>query len=208
MNGTILYRYSARGLALDEAAAAFAKSLAAASGQGTVAVTALLYAPASCGFAVYDGGRWKNAEGPMDASRVFEARLFSQSAELRWLNDPSIEAAHAAVIVSERQLPLLHQAEDSLAEARGRWQEHNLPVMRGPQQRYLLWGEGLGRYMGNGWSALAAARIGKLHVPLPGVGAQGRVQLVAQEYLQEREHGNMVVAEERLLGLETYRGDE
>ncbi len=207
MSDVKLYRYNACGLALEEAAAVFAKALVAASGQETLALTALLYKPECCSFAVYERGDWKNASGKIDVSGVYEARVFSQSAELRWLKDPSPKGAHASAIVSDRELANLDQGQHPEGEARRTWQSCPLDVVQGPKQRYLLWGEGLGRYKGNGWSSLAAARIGELHVPLPGVPERGRAQLVAQEYLVEREHGNMVVAEERLVGLETDRGD-
>jgi CRISPR-associated protein (TIGR03984 family) len=73
---------------------------------------------------------------------------------------------------------------------------------------YLLWGEGVGPNHGLGarWGRLAAARIGILDVPVEGIGTLWRVKLHALEYLAEYAHGNVAVAEERLMKLEVERG--
>jgi CRISPR-associated protein (TIGR03984 family) len=60
--------------------------------------------------------------------------------------------------------------------------------------------------MSDGWSELAAARIGALAVPIGGVGKNQRVQLRGVEYVVGREHGNAVVLDERFLKLEVARG--
>jgi CRISPR-associated protein (TIGR03984 family) len=195
-----LYTYRAEGLSLDTAAASLARALGTADGgakQG-VALTALLYSPQQCMFAVYSGEVWQGPNGPLDVAGVFEARVFSHSAELRWLKDPVDEAGHRCAIVSERELGTLDHGQG--------WQASTQEVMRGPELRYLLWGEGTGKYASQGWSRLGTARVGVLHVPLAAVAEGARAALVAQEYLGEREHGNVVVIDERLVKLETYGG--
>jgi CRISPR-associated protein (TIGR03984 family) len=76
-------------------------------------------------------------------------------------------------------------------------------VVETVEQTYLLWGEGLSGSPATGWSYLAAARVGRLAVPVAQLAQRQRVQLKAREYLVTAdEHGNVAVADERLLGLE------
>jgi CRISPR-associated protein (TIGR03984 family) len=70
------------------------------------------------------------------------------------------------------------------------------------EQQYLLWGTGTDESPRPGWSRLSAARIGALDLPLEDVPRYARVILRTCEYLSEREHGNVVVGEEILVGLE------
>jgi len=77
-------------------------------------------------------------------------------------------------------------------------------------QQYLLWGKGIVRSPSSfqGWSRLAAARIGTLDVPIMGIKPKQQVKLMAKEYIglcegeAGEKYGNVSVLEERLLGLE------
>lgn len=204
-----LYTYTADGLHLNEAVTALLEALAGASaaaapaaspGAAGPALTALLYSPAACRFAVYSTGFWQQHDGPANVQSVYEARVFSPQAELRWLNDPSPEARHRAVIVSESPLggPL----------ASAPWRRTECNVRDTLDQQYLLWGQGGTRACPAGWSELATARIGVLPVPIGGVQAGERVVLKTVEYLCEREHGNVIVADERLVRLEVLQSGE
>src|SRR5262249_37772176 len=134
----------------------------------------------------------------VDLSAMFEARVFGAKAELRWLNDPSGEGKHRAVILAE---------EDLVGTLGDPWGDpERIVVIEALPQTYLLWGEGTeprkkgkGRPLATGWSELGTARIGGLAVPVPGVHAAGqRVLLRTVEYLAEADHGNVVVQDERL----------
>lgn len=184
-----------------------------------VSAPALLYTPQWCGFAQFDAvGRLVAADGkpaeefvdkPDDfRESVFEARVFNQQVELRWLHKRNGEGR--AVLLSDDGEDA--KLDDYFAELP---QLTELPkldkIIETIPQTYLLWGEGIEVTEKDrpapGWSRLTTARIGRLHVPLAenDVGT-GRVQLVAREYLGEvDQHGNVAVVEERLLKLEVAK---
>ena len=190
---TVLFVYTRQKIALDEALSAFAP-LNDANG-----ATAILYAPRRCELATCAGGTLHGWDGqPVDIDSVFEARVFNETAELRWLNDPSPEQCHRAVILTE---------QDRAGVLVGWEQEKSRPsVIQTLPQTYLLWGEGTGRQVSSGWSELATARIGALRVPVGNVGRNQRVLLHSVEYIVEADHGNAVVFDERLVRLEVARG--
>jgi len=181
-----LFVYTRQKLTLADALSSFGQVI------GAELATALLYSPRRCTLAVFTGGALYGPDGqPVDTGSVFEARVFCEMAELRWLNDPSPEQCHRAVILSECEQP-------SLAD----WQlEKKEGVIEKLDQTYLLWGEGTGRQMSNRWSELAMARIGALSVPVANVGKNKRVLLHSVEYIVEADHGNAVVYDERLVKL-------
>ncbi len=181
-------------LALNEALSAFA-ALIDANG-----ATAILYSPRRFELATFANGTLQGWDGqPIeDIGSVFEARVFDDTAELRWLNDPSPEQCHRAVILTE---------QDRTGMLEGWEPEKDRPsVIETLSQTYLLWGEGTGRPLSNGWSELATARIGGLQVPVGNAGRNQRVLLHSVEYIVEAEHGNAVVFDERLVKLEVDRG--
>lgn len=187
---TTLYIYTQQKLTLNEALAAFAHIL-----QQQQSAAAILYSPQSCQLAQWVQGAVYDENGqPLDILTVFEARVFNELAELRWLNDPSPQQCHQAVVLTEQQSQL-----DWPTERRD-------GIIAKLPQRYLLWGEGTGRSASNGWSELATARIGALKVPIGGVGKNQRVLLHSVEYIVEAEHGNAVVFDERLTKLEVDHG--
>jgi len=196
-NKVTLFVSTRQKLPLADALSAFAKVI------GAEPATALLYSPRRCTLAVFTGGALHGPDGqPVDTAGVFEARVFCETAELRWLNDPSPEQCHRAVILSERE-------QQALSE----WQpEKQAGVIWTLPQTYLLWGEGTGnsehagKPLAPGWSELATARIGALPVPVANVGKKQRVCLHSVEYIVEAEHGNAVIFDERFVKLEVARG--
>lgn len=187
-----LFVYTRQKVALNEALSAFA-TIIDANG-----ATAILYSPRRCELATFAEGALRASDGqPVDIRSVFEARVFSETAELRWLNDPSPERCHRAVILTE---------QDCSATLNGWDFEQRDDVIDKLRQTYLLWGEGTDRPVSNGWSELGTARIGGLRVPVGNVGKNQRVLLHSVEYIVEAEHGNAVVFDERLVKLEVARG--
>jgi CRISPR-associated protein (TIGR03984 family) len=166
---------------------------------GSQSATAILYSPKRCCLATFSAGALHGPDGqPLDIGAVFEARVFNETAELRWLNDPGPDQRHRAAILTEQD----HSS------ALGDWQRPERPadVIEKLSQTYLLWGEGTGRPIGNGWSELATARIGALLVPASNLGKKQRVLLHTVEYIVEAEHRNAIVLDERLLKLEVAHG--
>lgn len=189
---TALFAYTRDNLRLSEALAAFAAL------EGMSGATAILYSPRRCELAVLRNGTLHNSNGqPVDLGTVFEARIFNEKAELRWLNDPGPQQRHQAAILAE---------VDYTAKLGGWKHDKRSDIIAKLPQTYLLWGEGTGQSPGNGWSELATARIGALHVPLANVGRNERVLLHSVEYIVEAEHGNAAIFDERLLKLEVARG--
>jgi CRISPR-associated protein (TIGR03984 family) len=188
-----LFVYTRQALSLADALSAFATVI------GTNTASALLYSPRRCELATFAEGALRASDSqPVDIGSVFEARVFSETAELRWLNDPSPEQCHRAVILME---------QDRTGMLEGWEPENDRPsVIETLPQTYLLWGEGTDRPVSNGWSELGTARIGGLRVPVGNVGRNQRVLLHSVEYVVEAEHGNAVVFDERLVKLEVDRG--
>jgi len=180
-------------------------------------VVALLYSTSSCVFARLDDSGLCDSKGhQINWHEIFEARVFSREAQLRWLHQTSGKGR--AVLLSQAELP--SACRDGLPE------DISFAALKTVNQTYLLWGEGTTIRPENGWSVLTAARIGRLEVPLGGVGARARIHLHALEYLAEVDakgevvgasseaateeekvlrHGNVAVVEERLLYLEVAR---
>ena len=153
----------------------------------------LFYTPERCGFCrvMPDGTTEAPKENTVDMNRVFEARAFHKSAELRWLR--RTDNTSRTVLLTERILsekPTFVSSEP-------------VPVHSAIDQFYLLWGQGTGKASTNGWTRLTTARIGVLHIPLGVTLAEHqRVRLKAKEYLKVGQYGNAFVFDERLIGLE------
>ncbi|MEP7341948.1 MAG: CRISPR-associated protein Csx19 [Acidobacteriota bacterium] len=169
-------------------------------------VIALLYTPDWCGFAQLEQAGSEiemilsaRDERRFDLASVFEARVFNEQVELRWLKQwPN--KGRAALISAEADI--------------SKYLDYEAGTFVGVDhidQTYLLWGEGARAKKGElpaNWSRLAMARIGTLDMPYPldasrsAVSQSGeRIQLVAREYLDADVYGNVAVIEERLLGL-------
>ncbi|MDG2618057.1 CRISPR-associated protein Csx19 [Thermoleptolyngbya sichuanensis XZ-Cy5] len=162
---------------------------------------ALLYSPQACSFGRLVDGQIKICtnskqswqEQTLDLSSVFEARVFNERAELRWLSIPGSKGK--AVLISETGLGNTF-ADDT----------NELNYLKAVEQTYLLWGEPLNKVKQPApanWSILSAARIGAMPVPIsPGSNNQTVVELHSREYLGEIEpYGNVAVQEERLMKL-------
>ncbi len=151
----------------------------------------LFYSPISCAFGKVATTAVIDYKGQnLSLGDVFEARIFNEHAELRWLNEAN--GRGRAMLISEEAIN--SEVGETLEPVR--W-IHQI------DQQYLLWGEGTGGEAIDGWSWLSAARIGKLAVPIPGIQRNERVRLQVCEYLSVSDrHGNVVVAEERLWGLQ------
>lgn len=152
----------------------------------------LFYTPRWCRFGqVHPDGSVTSPGGVMQLDEVFEARVFNEKVELRWLNEvDEPDGLGTAVLLSEEDI--------------GKYLKSNveqLEAIATHPQTYLLWGEGTTTVPRNGWSRLSTARIGKLDIPLADV-TQGRVLLHSLEYWGEVDkYGNVAVVEERLTGL-------
>lgn len=157
---------------------------------------ALLYSPAKCQFARLhcenDTVQFLDyIDQPIDITKVFEARIFNDDAELRWLNQECGKGR--SVLLSQQLLQL--QNYDSI---------ETLTNLEHLDQHYLLWGEGWTKpeQWSEQWSRLTLARIGGIPVPVSKLQRQQTVKLFVREYLRADNYGNLSVVEERLLGLE------
>lgn len=141
----------------------------------------------------------------VDLTAAFESRAFCESGELRWLHEGGGKGR--AVFLSED------------GAAGNGWERlERINALEKEEGHYLLWGEGWcpaaegfgspSPAIAEGWSWLATSRIGKLAVPIVGIGNNDRVRLRYEEYYgfdlgpAGQEHGNVVVLEERLIGLQ------
>jgi CRISPR-associated protein (TIGR03984 family) len=183
--------FVAEGLPLKPAIAAYRSLMSKAA-------VAMLMDPTSFVLARLDAqGRLSVADGHrIDLTWVFEARLFDDFIELRWLRDSSGDGGHRAVILAETEVDLSEKLDG--------WKPLKIvtPIIDALEQTYLLWGEGTSTQLADGWSELATPRIGTMPVPLPGVKPHERVLMRTREYLAEFECGNVGVFDERLVRLE------
>jgi CRISPR-associated protein (TIGR03984 family) len=160
---------------------------------------AILYSPKHCYLAKFENGQFEIAESEKDGIKVkkvsleqiYEARIFTETAELRWLKD---EKDGTAVILSEDEnLKFDDKVSDETYTA--------------ICLKYLLWGQSTNTTNGN-WTQFAEARIGAFFVPIANVADKGYAQFTAVEYLKEFEDGNVAVFEERLTGIKPYEFEE
>jgi len=163
---------------------------------------ALLYSPTACQLARLVEGKLTGADGEKIILKpVFEARIFNQTSELRWLN--VLNGNGHAVLISESDISGIF---DTACD---------LPYFETLPQQYILWGQGMTtkdeKKISDGWSRLGAARIGAMDIPIAGINDnKQRVILKAIEYLQEidandvNSHGNVAVVEERLVKLTSF----
>jgi CRISPR-associated protein (TIGR03984 family) len=193
MNAQVtLYRVIKERISLDEALQAFGERVA----------IGLLYAPHACVFMCWRQGRLVPSPDSRfpPLSEAYEARVFDETGELRWLRDPGSDTSGYAVYLTED------------AEV---WKERGsvVPIaeLERLDNRYLLWGErskNLKSPSPDGWVCLSTARLGTLWVPpVVELNAAQRIGLETVEYLgldsspAGTVHGNTVVREERLLRL-------
>lgn len=135
-------------------------------------------------FRITDGAA-HGPNGPLDLTGVFELRAFNRDRELRWWNTSG--GRGPAVVVTER-------AGDPDGDAPRRVERPYARLLWGTRERELT--------APAGWVRLLEGRIGTIEVPFAeSVAAGGRVWLHAVEYVEEDEHGNVAVVDERLVGL-------
>ena len=154
---------------------------------------ALLYSPQSCQFLKLSNEKFHNIEGEVnDLSDFFEARIFTEQCELRWLNRNDGHGDAVLLSDSEQSIEKFKPPDSKYCETL--------------EQRYLLWGKAVKRLdKSSGWQRLAEARIGKLDIPFDKelFKDHQRVYLKTCEYLDEVDnYGNFGVIEERLVRLE------
>lgn len=161
-----------------------------AAGQDAVA---LLYSPDRCRLL------WKKDVDSSNLDGVYEARIFDEDAEVRWLNSENF-----AVRLSEK---------DWKQEEEGEWLKvcvddslHLQNVVDSEDRSYVLWGKANDRPGGKceGYTYLAEYRTGGLDVPYKApVENKGRLVMKAREYLAvDDQYGNVAVVAERLCGIE------
>lgn len=153
----------------------------------------LCQSPMRAFFVRWDGGALEPGDGG-DLTQVYEARLFAESGELRWLRDPE-DAGGCGDAVWLSESPL---------DCAG-WQPLDpLGGLTAIAARRLLTGV-LGEPGSSGWSSMHAPRHGEVAVPAVGSSGQ-RLCLISREYLGAApgtagEDGNHLVVEERLLAI-------
>lgn len=157
---------------------------------------ALLYGTTNC--SLNRVGKWDGVfecldrdDLPVRFETIYEARLFHEKAEMRWLNE---EAGFGrSVIVGDAPLPAPNDPDQKNWSSTADIFCVDLP------KHYLIWGE-FESTSPNGWTRFSTARIGGIWIPI--TAQQGRARLRAVEYLKEFADGNVAVFQERILGLE------
>ncbi len=133
-----------------------------------------------------------NDEPVNNLSEVFEARIFTEGNELRWLNHNLGNGK--AVLLSESEQSINHFMLQK---------QKTYEVL--PQQ-YLLWGKKAKHPKSTAnWQSLSEARIGQLDIPMnQTLQDEERVYLKTREYMAQADnnYGNYAVMEERLVKLE------
>ena len=194
-----LHRYTRETITLEDALSD-CTAILVSGGKDAVA---MLYATNRCVLArLQDGILVDQDNAAVDTSSVYEARVFSDNADFRWLNREA--GSGDGALLSESQLQL-----DSAWKDQGNVDLGNTSAGT-IKQSDLLWGESVG-LPNRGWVKMATPRIGGYYVPLAETVespksetnvAKLRLQLNAIEYLcQEARHGNVFVAEERWLNI-------
>jgi len=189
-----LYAASATKTTLSEAITAFFAIAENASKE----TFAIFYAPHKCFLAKRNGKTFEVKESDFDLSRVFEARVFNEISEMRWLNDPN--GNHAVALLSETQFVY-----------DGKTLQKDEKVIGGLRQKYLFWGERVklkeGEQNPSGWTKFGSARIGPYYIPITLKEGEEYAKFTAVEYLKTYEVGNVAVVDERLTGIEAYKGE-
>jgi CRISPR-associated protein (TIGR03984 family) len=152
----------------------------------------LFYSPTKCHFGQVRGHTVTSEKDEVDdLIGVFEARIFNNNAELRWLQQSA--GLGKAVLIFE---------SNDVTQAYIQKVSAPLQAIHSISQQYILWGQGNAQPAFNGWSYLSEARIGQIAVPISNIETKERVALQVKEYLQEcDDQGNIAVVEERLISL-------
>lgn len=156
--------------------------------------TGMVSDPATHTLVRLDEGRLVAAGGPPPLDLAFGIRLFTPTAELRWVHTG--ERRGAAVVLGET------------AVGPAGWPVERVEVVDVLDSRYALWGRRF-EPTGSGWCRAAEGRIGWLDVPAPVPAASPPDQdwpgqylsLRTREYVICDDDGNAEVFDERLVGL-------
>ncbi|MGC2238417.1 MAG: CRISPR-associated protein Csx19 [Pyrinomonadaceae bacterium] len=172
----------ADGKTLSESVAEFIKVF----GESLPKTFAVLYSPGDCLLSLVDEqGNFTAKANEVALNKIFEARIFNDVAELRWLNET--DGCGAAAVLSKKEFPFFGRTQTT---------ENCVETIK---QNYLLWGEiSPSNQADENWTELAEARIGKFYVPIK---TTSRACFEAKEYLKEFADGNVAVFEERLTGI-------
>lgn len=143
---------------------------------------AIFYAPDKCFLGLIDikgNVEVRDNSDKFNLDNVYEARIFNDKAELRWLKNAD------EIVISDEDL---------------RNETGFVDIIK---QTYLLWGEISPTNNANtndNWTELAEARMGKFFVPIK---TSWRACFEATEYLKSYDYqdGNVAVFEERLTGI-------
>lgn len=193
----------------EEKTAPDALRIAAGLPQGAIEA-GFTYTPDACRFCVLEPGDAGRAArliecgegekpGAVMLDSVFELRLFGKDFELRWERWNGNKGRLTVTADSDGATALTPEQLARLGS----------PVETAVRRRdhvYLLWGEASGDATHPGWTKLTSARIGALWAPCAGGGR--RVVLMAREYFETREAGNVAFVGERLTGLRAAKEDD
>ncbi|MDJ0597481.1 MAG: CRISPR-associated protein Csx19 [Crocosphaera sp.] len=180
---------------------------------------ALLYSPQSCYFArlqetndlgklmIFDSEK-TNREIDLvlnyQKSYIFEARIFNEHYELRWLND--YNGKGKAVLLSEVPLSNDSGIDQEFSSSLEPYDQSSglFKFIDTIPQQYLIWGEKIDDKSLDNWVTVSTARIGSLNIPFnKDLDKNKRIYLKTLEYFKEvDECGNVSVIEERLVNLE------
>ncbi|MFQ3550376.1 MAG: CRISPR-associated protein Csx19 [Armatimonadota bacterium] len=148
--------------------------------------TAFLYTPKDLIIAKFENSKFACKNGEVSLDKVFEARVFNQYIELRWV------APNRAAVITEEEIDGLEWKKASKSQNE---------IIQTQDNSYLLWGEGIDKFE-NGWGGVSSAQIGTIYLPME-VGTKKRVLLKTKEYFSNKfVQGNYAVIDERLVGLE------
>lgn len=195
------------GASADDVRLAEAVELVAAAGLLTGSAVGMVWSATRFTFVAVDGGTLIGPTGPEPLASVFEARLFSPAAEVRWLHRAA--GRGRAVVLAEQAEGMMNP----LGGLSAPWAQLEARSVRATVgNHYLLWGEALGPTTGaigvRPWSTLGTNRIGSLDVPVEAPEG-ARVVIAAREYVgalpagagEVDVGGNAVVVDERLVAL-------
>lgn len=186
MNTGTLHRHAAEGIGLDTAAAAL---------PGAVGY---LFSPAAFVLARVSAAGQLETHGAWDFSQVYEARLATAGAELRWLRDPADGSGRGRAAVVSESVPDLAAPWQALAPLK----------FSGTLETPLLLTALAAGPAGDGWLEVNAPRQGTFRIPWADEAPprQGRLAWRWREYLGPAagaagDDGNVTIVAARLAGL-------
>ncbi len=180
--------------------------LLAIAAKHATGMTGFFYAPSTAPrfFQLSAAGALDEEDRMVSVDCAYEVRLFDDKRDIRGRRDGD----HWRVaIVSDG--PVAGATSDAVAGAAGLTASGNPQDCDTRDHQYLLWGrKARSGAVRNGWTKLTTARIGALWVPHPLEAGCDGIVITAREYFCTSHDGNVVLAGERLKGLQGIkRGD-